>query len=278
MAWKVFRGAVLVVLMVHLSSCGASNAVTTDNSMEHIATAASLELPSTTTPTTAPQQATTTMVATLLPTSTGTPTNMPTSDVATATVGRSAVAATASPRATLRPTAMVTPMKPKPSPIRPEPLDPTSLPASTSGPSSQPATPIHVSATATPITAATSAQTYRSAQGGYAVDYPIGWTVNERVTADNMLITTFMPAGGGIGISIIVQPNEQPLVAAEDPNTRCDAVTIGSLSGLRCFDTIAMTISMTLVGQGKTYRITTSRKGFGSDVFQRLVESFRVSP
>jgi hypothetical protein len=167
-------------------------------------------------------------------------------------------------------------MKPKPSPIPPEPLNPTSVPTSTPRPSSLSAAPTPVPATATPIIAAAS-QPYRSDQGGYAVDYPSDWAVNERVATDGTVITSFVPASGGASISIVVQPSELPMVAAEDPHTRCNEVQIGSLSGLRCIDTISLSISTTLVADGKTYRITTSGKGLTGDVYQRLVESFRLN-
>jgi hypothetical protein len=50
------------------------------------------------------------------------------------------------------------------------------------------------------------------------------------------------------------------------------------LSGKRCLDTIAFSVSTTLVGQDKTYTITASTKRVAQSIYQRLLTSFAAGP
>jgi hypothetical protein len=138
-------------------------------------------------------------------------------------------------------------------------------------------TPANAPPTSTPPppAAADTWQTYRNDQAGYSVDYPATWTVDERIDGGTFT-TTFTPSGGGAGIAVIVQPGEQVPDNRDIPNTRCQPVTIGGLSGERCFDTIALSTSTTLVGQGMTYTIGAGGKGLDPKVYQRLLDSFKV--
>jgi len=147
---------------------------------------------------------------------------------------------------------------------------------------SPPAPPTAIGTPAAAPTAAPAAasantgawQTYRSAQGGFHVDYPADWTVSERGDADGTLTTTFAPTGGGAGIVVIVRPGGPVEDNSDIPNVRCRSVTIGGLSGKRCLDTIAFSVSTTLVGQDKIYTIAASTKRADQNVYQRLLESF----
>jgi hypothetical protein len=153
--------------------------------------------------------------------------------------------------------------KPAPAPLPPAPPSPIGTP--TSAPTAVPAT----------ASANTSTwQTYRSAQGGFHVDYPADWTASERGDAGSTLTTTFAPPGGGAGIAVIVRPGGPVEDNSDIPNVRCRSVTIGGLSGKRCLDTIAFSVSTTLVGQDKIYMIVASTKRADQNVYQRLLESF----
>ena len=137
--------------------------------------------------------------------------------------------------------------------------------------------------TAAPALAPTSVaasgvwQTYRNTQGGYTIDYPVAWSMDQRTGTDGALVTTFTPADGGAGIEVIVKTDEgNGAESADIPNTRCEPVTIHGLSGTRCFDTISFSISTTLVGRGKTYIIAASGKRLDQNIYQRLLDSFRI--
>ncbi len=120
-------------------------------------------------------------------------------------------------------------------------------------------------------------QTYRNESAGYAVDYPAAWTVAERTERDGSLLTTFAPTGGGPGIAVITRASE--LAEGDDgdlPHTRCQPVTVGGLSGRRCFDTIAFSTITALVAQGKSNLIVTIGRRLDPAIYQRLLDSFQV--
>lgn len=141
--------------------------------------------------------------------------------------------------------------------------------------STQPATP-----TATVSTGVTAWNTYRSDRAGYSIDYPATWKVDERVDSEGTDMTTFSPAANnsGTSIAVIVRNNIPAEQAIPDlPNTRCQQVTINGLSGRRCFDTLASSISTTFSGQGKQYTIVASGKHLDQNIYQRFLESFTVT-
>jgi hypothetical protein len=160
-------------------------------------------------------------------------------------------------------------IKPPPTPLPPEALNPTEVPALV--PPVPPALPTMA------VAHSGDWQLYRNDQAGYSVTYPPGWTVSETVGADGSFMTTFAPAGDGANIVVLVQAGEQSSEANDIPNTRCQPVTIGGLTGARCFDTIAFSTSTTLVGHGKTYTITAAGKRTDQTTYQGLVDSFTVS-
>jgi hypothetical protein len=117
-------------------------------------------------------------------------------------------------------------------------------------------------------------QTYRNEKAGYTVEYPAKWNVDESATPDGKMTTTFRPASGGAGITVIVQtgtPQAEPL---DMPNTHCQPVPGNRGIATRCRDTISLTTSTTIVDQGKTFTISTSGKGIGQTVYQHVVTSF----
>lgn len=148
-------------------------------------------------------------------------------------------------------------------------------------PAAPPPTSLGTSATAPATTASANTaawQTYRSAQGGFQVDYPTDWAVSERSDTSATLTTTFAPPDGAAGIAVIVRPGGPTEDNSDIPNVRCQPVMIGGLAGKRCFDTIAFSISTTLVGQDKTYTIAASRKRADPSIYEHLLESFVAGP
>lgn len=158
--------------------------------------------------------------------------------------------------------------KPMPKRVPPEPLDDTT------------AAPVP---TTTPNAAAVVAapnkgdawRTYRNEKAGYAVKYPSDWKVEEQTGTDDALMTTFRPTAGGAGITVSVQSGEMDQGVSDIPNTRCQQVKVGELSGTRCFDTLSFSTSTTLVGGGKTYTIAVFGKRLDRNIYQRFLESFR---
>ena len=138
-----------------------------------------------------------------------------------------------------------------------------------------------VLATAT-ITAATAAwQTYRSEQGGYTVEYPATWTVDEQVGANNTLVTTtFTPADGGASITVIVQTalaDQAELPQPADiPNTRCEQVTVNRLPGIHCFDTISFSVTTAFMNEKRAYTIAASARRLDQSIYQHFLDSIQV--
>jgi len=119
-----------------------------------------------------------------------------------------------------------------------------------------------------------SQQTYRNKQAGFSVDYPSDWTASEQATADGAFVTTFTPPDDRAAITVIVRRGEQAPEPSDIPNTRCQPVSAAGLAGVRCFDTISLGTSTTLVGGGKTFTIATSSKRADQSVYQQILDSF----
>ena len=135
-------------------------------------------------------------------------------------------------------------------------------------------------ATATAIATADAWQTYHSEQGGYTVDYPATWTVDEQAGADGAIVTTFASADSGASITMIVQttlPDQAGLPQPADIlNTRCKQVTVDRLPGIRCFDTTSFSTTTTVTTEKKTYTISTSAKRLDQNIYQHFLDSLRV--
>jgi hypothetical protein len=129
----------------------------------------------------------------------------------------------------------------------------------------------------TPSTGSESFKTYHNPQAGYSAEYPADWTVSEQVGADGSTVTTFSPADGSSGIIVMVQSGEFGGAGSSDiPNTRCGEVQVGERTGMRCFDTINLVASTTVVAKGKTFTITTLGKRLDERIYDRFVSSFRI--
>ncbi len=147
-----------------------------------------------------------------------------------------------------------------------------------------PANPQVVSAPATILPASTANAsgewlTYNNAQAGYSAKYPPDWTVNESTGTSGELVTTFTGPDGRASIVVSVLAGESAPQQPQDmPNTRCQAVTVSSLPGRRCFDTIASSYSTTVSSKSRLYTIATSVHFVNQDVYQRFLDSFTLAP
>ncbi len=151
-------------------------------------------------------------------------------------------------------------------------------------------TPLHVAPTlqsapaATPDATASASvagvwKTYRNDRAGYAVDYPATWKLNERTDPDGADVTTFSPNPdqAGVGMTLIVRDGKSGAEGITDlPNSRCEPVMVGQLSGTRCFDTIAFSTTTTFMDRGRAYILVSSGKRLAPDIYQRFLESFIV--
>ena len=159
--------------------------------------------------------------------------------------------------------------KPLSSPMPPEPLDPIASVAVPPSATSNPPTP--------EVDTGADWQVYRSPQGDFSVEYPADWTASEQ-PGENSLTVLFSPPDGRAGVTLTALAGEHYADLSDIPNTRCQPVTIGQLSGVRCFDTISFSTSTTLVGEGKSYTIATAGKGVNANIYQRFLDTFAIIP
>ena len=68
-----------------------------------------------------------------------------------------------------------------------------------------PALGVEVQATNNPPMTSDTWQTYRSERGGFSVDVPEAWTIEERLDERGGLIVTLMPSSGA-GIAVTSKP------------------------------------------------------------------------
>jgi hypothetical protein len=127
-----------------------------------------------------------------------------------------------------------------------------------------------------PLTTDDPWQTYRSERGGFSVEFPTTWTIEERFDAHGALVTLLRPPGGTT-ISIVSQTDMSLDQDDTDlPNTHCKNVQVAGLPGRTCLDTISFNVSTTLVASGKTYLITSGRKQSDRRLYDRILASFRI--
>ncbi len=144
----------------------------------------------------------------------------------------------------------------------PTPVMPSDTPAPTDSPA-----PVQSSASAW--------KTWQSAQGGYQVEYPANWTVQEQASPQGRVTTTFLPPGQQVGVTIVVTPGAEEPPNNDIPNRRCRPITIDSIRGTQCFDTISFSSSVTLQSQGRTFMIGIG-KFLKEDVSNHFFSSFRL--
>jgi len=156
---------------------------------------------------------------------------------------------------------------------------PAKLPTAVTIPRS---TPTATSTLAFAPSAADAWKTYQNDRAGYTVEYPADWGINERIESDGADVTTFTPPSStndGTGLTVIVRNGTSTAGEIPDmPNTRCQQVTVGKLSGTRCFDTIAFSTTTTFVGQGKGYILAGFGKRLDQNIYQHFLDSFAITP
>jgi hypothetical protein len=120
-------------------------------------------------------------------------------------------------------------------------------------------------------------KTYHNPQAGFVTEYPADWTVAEQVGTDGSSMTTFSSADGSMGIMVLVQSGEVGGVGNSDlPNTRCEGVQVGELTGMRCLDTVNLVTSTTIVANGKTYTIASLGKHIEENVYNQFLLGFQI--
>ena len=120
---------------------------------------------------------------------------------------------------------------------------------------------------------------YHNSQAGYSADYPAEWTVNESIGINSGIITTFLSPDAGQGIVVSVLNSDAILEEIPDmPNLRCQQITVSGISARRCLDTIAQSLSTTLLAPGRQYSITSFGKHADQNIYQLFLESFTVTP
>ncbi len=146
------------------------------------------------------------------------------------------------------------------------PVPTTVVPGNTSTPVSS-SVPTEASVTAW--------KTWQSQSGGYQVEYPETWNVHEQAGPQGGVMTSFSPPGENVGVTITVKPGVEEPGNNDIPNTRCRPVTIDSIRGTLCFDTISFTSSVILQAQGKTFEIGIG-KFLKEDISSHFISSFRL--
>jgi hypothetical protein len=119
-------------------------------------------------------------------------------------------------------------------------------------------------------------QPYRSERGGFSLDVPATWSIEERPAATGVLVTLLTPPNGA-AVSVASQADTSlELGDADLPNTRCTNVMVAERPARTCLDTISFSVSTTVAGSGKTYVITTNRRRGDQRVYDRILASFRI--
>src|SRR4051812_40754083 len=82
--------------------------------------------------------------------------------------------------------------------------------------------------------------------GGYAIDFPADWTVEQQQGAADEAITLFLDASGALRMMIDVGPLDPRAAVADDlPNVRCRPAMVGQLPARRCLDTTSTALVTT---------------------------------
>lgn len=125
-------------------------------------------------------------------------------------------------------------------------------------------------------------QTYRDEQAGFVLAYPPDWRADTQPGRDGP-VTTFTPSEEGAEIALAVAAREQIGLADVDrstasgvPDARCRRLTVDDLPAVQCLDAPPSGRSTVVLGPGRRFVITGRGAGADDDVYQRLVDSFRL--
>jgi hypothetical protein len=76
---------------------------------------------------------------------------------------------------------------------------------------------------------------------------------------------------------VLVQSGEVAGAGNSDiPSTRCEQVTVGGLTGTRCFDTINFATSTTVAANGQTFTIAVLGKRIDENVYNQFLLGFQI--
>jgi hypothetical protein len=119
--------------------------------------------------------------------------------------------------------------------------------------------------------------THSSEAGGYGVDYPSSWVVEEHVDDRGTLLTVFNdPDGHSMMISAQPTTAGEPEFVSDLPNVRCQKIIVGGLQGQRCSDTLSRSTITTLVGPERTYTFMHPMLSPARADYDRVLDSFRL--
>jgi hypothetical protein len=119
--------------------------------------------------------------------------------------------------------------------------------------------------------------THNSEAGGYVVDYPSSWVVEEHVDDRGTVLTMFNdPDGRSMMISAQPATAGGPQFESDLPNVRCQEVIVGGLQGQRCSDTLSRSTITTLLGAERTYTLMHSMLSPARADYDRVLDSFRL--
>jgi hypothetical protein len=119
--------------------------------------------------------------------------------------------------------------------------------------------------------------THSSEAGGYVVDHPSWWVVEEHIDDRDAVLTVFTdPDGHSMLISAQPATASEPQFESDLPNVRCQAVFVGGLYGQRCSDTLSRSTITTLVGPERTYTFAHPLLSPARENYDRVLESFRL--
>jgi hypothetical protein len=114
--------------------------------------------------------------------------------------------------------------------------------------------------------------------GGYIVDYPPSWAIEEFVDESGSVATTFSDVSGAVLI-VSSQPGATAEPVLDFPNVRCQTVIVGGLlQGQRCLDTVSRSIVITLIAPDRTYSLGYPFGSAARDDIEVVLNSFRLVP
>jgi hypothetical protein len=118
---------------------------------------------------------------------------------------------------------------------------------------------------------------HTSEAGGYVVDYPPAWVVEEHLDDRGVVVTVFSdPDGRSMMVSAQANSAVGPQFDSDLPHVRCQMMTVGSLTGQRCSDTLSRSTITTLVGPERTYTFVHPLLSKARADFDRVLDSFRL--
>lgn len=114
---------------------------------------------------------------------------------------------------------------------------------------------------------------YQNEPGGFALEIPAGWVVQETIEVGSVLVS-FSAPGGGTAMTVQV-PGSAGGGPSDLPNVRCQEIMVGGLPAVRCRDTVSGGDVTSVAAPDRTYAITNLGKGTG-DVYEHMLGTFVI--